>query len=244
MYVCNSHHLQCIKQWKAGWGYTCSLCSCWILLRIQLLSYFMESFAVVISKEVHQIKDPLSASRPFESADTGQFWTSTRSSVMHTSGGQTEWAFQHVYEACLSAKSLYPLGIRQERRFQELLAQLTNPAGCWTCMCPLLVCCWVGVWYYDNVWTFSHRCPEQLLKCCWCSQCYSKPQYCFPDDHDKRHFFAHGLSQMSAGNFECCAGAIDGILLWYSQTSLGRLYDYCREFFVAESTNLFSGVKH
>ena len=36
----------------------------------------------------------------------------------------------------------------------------------------------------------------------------------YPHDHDVQHSIAEGFRQVSSANFKCCAGAIDGILIW------------------------------
>ncbi len=43
----------------------------------------------------------------------------------------------------------------------------------------------------------------------------------FPEDHDKEQSLAQGLfANVSTADFGCCAGAIDGILIWIHKPSL------------------------
>jgi hypothetical protein len=41
----------------------------------------------------------------------------------------------------------------------------------------------------------------------------------YPDDHDAQHCLADGFRDVSGANFQCCAGAIDGILIWIHKPS-------------------------
>ena len=41
----------------------------------------------------------------------------------------------------------------------------------------------------------------------------------YPADHDAQHAIAQGFSKVSKAGFKCCAGAIDGILIWIHKPS-------------------------
>ena len=41
----------------------------------------------------------------------------------------------------------------------------------------------------------------------------------YPDDHDMQQSIARGLAEVSSAGFDCCAGAIDGILIWMHKPS-------------------------
>ena len=41
----------------------------------------------------------------------------------------------------------------------------------------------------------------------------------YPADHNVQHSIAEGFRQVSSANFDCCAGAIDGILIWIHKPS-------------------------
>jgi hypothetical protein len=41
----------------------------------------------------------------------------------------------------------------------------------------------------------------------------------YPDDHGLQHSIADGFHKVSGANFQCCAGAIDGILIWIHRPS-------------------------
>jgi hypothetical protein len=36
----------------------------------------------------------------------------------------------------------------------------------------------------------------------------------YPTDHDKQRSIAAGFLEVSSAGFDCCTGAIDGILIW------------------------------
>lgn len=42
----------------------------------------------------------------------------------------------------------------------------------------------------------------------------------YPDDHTEQYSIAEGFREVSSANFGCCAGAIDGILIWIHKPSL------------------------
>jgi hypothetical protein len=41
----------------------------------------------------------------------------------------------------------------------------------------------------------------------------------YPDNHTAQHSIADGFRRVSGANFKCCAGAIDGILIWVHRPS-------------------------
>ncbi|KAI2501607.1 DDE superfamily endonuclease [Fragilaria crotonensis] len=41
----------------------------------------------------------------------------------------------------------------------------------------------------------------------------------YPDDHDKQRSIAQGFEKVSSAGFDCCAGAVDGILIWTHKPS-------------------------
>jgi hypothetical protein len=48
---------------------------------------------------------------------------------------------------------------------------------------------------------------------------YSKFQISYPADHEEQRAIAEDFRRKSAANFDCCAGAIDGILVWIHKPS-------------------------
>jgi hypothetical protein len=48
---------------------------------------------------------------------------------------------------------------------------------------------------------------------------YSEFQISYPADHTEQRAIAEGFRRKSAANFDCCAGAIDGILVWIHKPS-------------------------
>ena len=41
----------------------------------------------------------------------------------------------------------------------------------------------------------------------------------YPEDHNAQHAIAQGFYEVSRAGFKCCAGAIDGILIWIHKAS-------------------------
>jgi hypothetical protein len=76
---------------------------------------------------------------------------------------------------------------------------------------------------YDIMTTFgvSHT---DAIDSCWyvvdAVNTHPSLKIVYPDDHEVQHAIARGFSQVSAANFGCCAGAIDGILIWIHKPSL------------------------
>jgi hypothetical protein len=84
--------------------------------------------------------------------------------------------------------------------------------------------CWfAGGLIYDIMTTFgiSHT---DALESCWyivdAVNTHPSLKIVYPYDHEEQHSIAHGFSQLSAADLRCCAGAIDGILLWIHKPSL------------------------
>jgi DDE superfamily endonuclease len=48
---------------------------------------------------------------------------------------------------------------------------------------------------------------------------YSEFQISYPADHEQQRAIAEGFRRKSAASFDCCAGAIDGILVWIHKPS-------------------------
>ena len=61
----------------------------------------------------------------------------------------------------------------------------------------------------------------------------------YPADHEQQQAIAERFKRKSAANFECCAGAIDGILVWIHKPSA----DECAKAGCSE-TKFFCGRKH
>jgi len=70
---------------------------------------------------------------------------------------------------------------------------------------------------YDIMTTYgiSHT---DAINSCWyvVDAVNSHPNFkiAYPEEHDKQRSIAEGFRQVSGANFACCAGAIDGILIW------------------------------
>ena len=44
----------------------------------------------------------------------------------------------------------------------------------------------------------------------------------YPADHAKQRSITQGFANVSAANFGCCAGAIDGILIWLDTQTVSK----------------------
>jgi hypothetical protein len=70
---------------------------------------------------------------------------------------------------------------------------------------------------YDIMTTYgiSHT---DAINSCWyvVDAVNSHPNFkiAYPEDHEKQRSIAEGFRQVSSANFACCAGAIEGILIW------------------------------
>jgi DDE superfamily endonuclease len=67
---------------------------------------------------------------------------------------------------------------------------------------------------FRNVWAVVdavNKCPELAFR--------------YPKDHEQQQKIADGFKQVSRGIFNCCSGAIDGILIWLERPS-GKHCDY------------------
>ena len=75
---------------------------------------------------------------------------------------------------------------------------------------------------YDIMTTYgiSHT---DAINSCWyvVDAVNSHPSFkiAYPEEHDKQHSIAEAFRQVSGANFACCAGAIDGILIWIHKPS-------------------------
>jgi hypothetical protein len=71
--------------------------------------------------------------------------------------------------------------------------------------------------FYDIMTTYgvSHT---NTVNSCWyfVDAVNQHPDFAikYPDDHSAQHSIANGFYGVSGANFQCCAGAIDGILIW------------------------------
>jgi DDE superfamily endonuclease len=69
----------------------------------------------------------------------------------------------------------------------------------------------------------SHR---EVFRCVWAvvdviNAC-DKLKFQYPSDHKQQQQIADGFAAVSRGIFKCCAGAIDGILVWIERPSGGH----------------------
>jgi hypothetical protein len=48
---------------------------------------------------------------------------------------------------------------------------------------------------------------------------YPRFNIAYPDNHNRQRYIAEGLYKASSAGFRCCAGAIDGILIWVHKPS-------------------------
>jgi hypothetical protein len=69
-----------------------------------------------------------------------------------------------------------------------------------------------------NIMTTYGISHTDAINSCWyvVDAVNSHPNFkiAYPEEHDKQQSIAEGFRQVSGANFSCCAGAIDGILIW------------------------------
>lgn len=74
-----------------------------------------------------------------------------------------------------------------------------------------------GAAAYDIAFTFGIV-PSEVFKSIWevvdAINCLPQFDIQYPDCHKKQAEIAHGFENKSEANFNCCAGAMDGILIW------------------------------
>ena len=89
-------------------------------------------------------------------------------------------------------------------------------------MSDLLVPCAAGLQErgstYDIMTTSYGIGHTNTINICWyvVDAVNSHPSFnmAYPEEHDKQHAIAEAFRQVSGADFACCAGAIDGILIW------------------------------
>jgi hypothetical protein len=70
---------------------------------------------------------------------------------------------------------------------------------------------------YDIMTTFGISHTEAMDSCWYVVDAINKIdalQFSYPNNHDDQRAIAAAFKDVSAAEFECCAGAIDGILVW------------------------------
>ena len=75
---------------------------------------------------------------------------------------------------------------------------------------------------------------------------HSEVRISYPADHEQQQAIGESFRRKSAASFECCAGAIDGILVWIHKPSAEDCARAgCSEgkFFVVASTSMDSTAK-
>lgn len=75
---------------------------------------------------------------------------------------------------------------------------------------------------YDIMTTYGVGHTDAINSCWYVVDAInSHPSFtiAYPDDHNIQRSIAEGFRQVSSANFECCAGAIDGILIWIHRPS-------------------------
>ena len=71
--------------------------------------------------------------------------------------------------------------------------------------------------FYDIMTTYGVSHTDTVNSCWYVVDAVNQhPDFAikYPDDHSAQHSIANGFYGVSGANFQCCAGAIDGILIW------------------------------
>jgi hypothetical protein len=75
---------------------------------------------------------------------------------------------------------------------------------------------------YDIMTTYGIGHTDAINSCWYVVDAINRhPHFniAYPVDHNVQHAIAEGFRQVSSANFKCCAGAIDGILIWIHKPS-------------------------
>ncbi|KAI2506747.1 nuclease [Fragilaria crotonensis] len=70
---------------------------------------------------------------------------------------------------------------------------------------------------YDIMTTYGIGHTDAIDSCWYVVDAINSHPY--PEEHDKQQSIAEGFRQVSGAIFACCAGAIDGILIWIHKPS-------------------------
>ena len=79
-----------------------------------------------------------------------------------------------------------------------------------------------GRLFYDIMTTYGIGHSDTVNSCWYVVDAVNEhPDFAikYPDNHAVQHSIAAGLQKVSGANFQCCAGAIDGILIWTHRPS-------------------------
>jgi hypothetical protein len=86
----------------------------------------------------------------------------------------------------------------------------------------------------------AYRSLYQRLEGCRCCQHIKQLTFLYPICHNKQREIARGFKSKSRPDFACCAGAIDGMLLWIKRPSEEK----CEIATSCGSTKFFCSCKH
>ena len=84
------------------------------------------------------------------------------------------------------------------------------------------ICWFAGRLFYDIMTTYGIGHSDTVNSCWYVVDAVNEhPDFAikYPDNHAVQHSIAAGLQKVSGANFQCCAGAIDGILIWTHRPS-------------------------
>ena len=84
------------------------------------------------------------------------------------------------------------------------------------------ICWFAGGSVYDIMTTYGIGHTDTINSCWYVVDAINRhPLFAitYPEDHDKQLSIAKGFANVSTADFRCCAGAIDGILIWIHKPS-------------------------
>lgn len=76
---------------------------------------------------------------------------------------------------------------------------------------------------YDIMTTFGIGHSDAINSCWYVVDAVNRhPSFTikYPEDHDTQYSIAEGFRKVSSADFDCCAGAIDGVLIWIHKPSI------------------------
>jgi hypothetical protein len=113
-----------------------------------------------------------------------------------------------------------------------------TPSVCLACA----LCYFAGGSPYDIMTSYCIGYPDMMYSAWYVVDAineHSEFRISYPADHEQQRAIAESFRRKSAANFECCAGAMDGILVWIHKPSA----DKCAKAGCSE-TKFFCGRKH
>ena len=106
-----------------------------------------------------------------------------------------------------------------EQKEPSVCSQWPYHSICSSCLCNSLFC---GRFPYDLMSSYCVGYPDVKHSFWYVVDAINAlPEFrmSYPADHEQQRAIAESFRRKSAANFECCAGAVDGILVWIHKPS-------------------------